>query len=200
MFRLFSRTGLHKFAGSAFFWKSIFLVLLDVFAVANPSKTVAAQAYRHIGPKKVWTRYTSAPVPKCPPTPTYGVTSPRDSALVKDFTQRTRRSQRLALIIRKHLACVAYNACVTFGWMETTLNLSLLASRHLDSSELVPKCGADTSAHLNSAEVSRCPTDSGPKCPVIAKFHYTGPTGPDPTRQSPRTLPGRVRSGPSSGI
>ena len=24
--------------------------------------------------------------------------------------------------------------------------------------------------------------------PFIAKFHYTGPTGPDPTTQSPRTL------------
>jgi len=25
-------------------------------------------------------------------------------------------------------------------------------------------------------------------CRLIAKFHYTDPTGPDPTRQSPRTL------------
>ena len=25
-------------------------------------------------------------------------------------------------------------------------------------------------------------------CSFIAKFHYTDPTGPDPTRQSPRTL------------
>ena len=53
---------------------------------------------------------------------------------------------------------------------------------------------------------------------VKAEFHYTGPTGPDRTRtdlrglfletwaadpglrQSPRTLSGRVRSGPCSGI
>ena len=56
------------------------------------------------------------------------------------------------------------------------------------------------------------------RCVVKAKFHYTGPTGPDRTRadphglfretraadpglrQSPRTLSGRVRSGPCSGI
>jgi len=41
-------------------------------------------------------------------------------------------------------------------------------------------------------------------CAVIAKFHYTGPTGPDQTkstwvRAGPRGS-GRVRSGPCSGI
>ena len=39
-----------------------------------------------------------------------------------------------------------------------------------------------------------CPSAAIPRA-LIAKFHYTGPTAP-----SARTLSGRVRSGPSSGI
>ena len=53
---------------------------------------------------------------------------------------------------------------------------------------------SDTSARAQRQPARRCPV-SATNCPslaIIAKFHYTDPTGPDPTRQSPCGS-GRVR-------
>ena len=44
------------------------------------------------------------------------------------------------------------------------------------------RSGRDTYKTVLSCLACRC------ECRLIAKFHYTDPTGPDPTRQSPRTL------------